>query len=45
MSKPRNATLGETIYNRIDNDEYLQEIYSTILFNYSMNLLHNDDVK
>ena len=42
MSKPRNATLGETIYNRIDNDEYLQEIYSTILFNYSMNLLHEE---
>jgi len=42
MSRPRNATLGETIYNRIDKDEYLHEIYSTILFNYSMNLIHEE---
>lgn len=40
MSKPRNATLGEYIYNRIDENEYLQELYETILFNYSMNLIH-----
>lgn len=40
MSKPRNATLSETIYNKIDKNEYLQEIYETILFNYSMNLIH-----
>ena len=42
MAKPRNATLGELIYNRIDNDTYLHEIYETILFNYSMNLLHQE---
>ena len=40
MAIPRDATLGEFIYSRIDNDDYLQEIYETILFNYSMNLLH-----
>lgn len=40
MSKPRNAMLSETIYNKIDKNEYLQEIYETILFNYSMNLIH-----
>lgn len=40
MAKPRNATLSETIYNKIDKNEYLQEIYETILFNYSMNLIH-----
>ena len=42
MSKPRNATLGELIYDRIDKDQYLQEIYETILFNYSMSLLHEE---
>ena len=42
MSKPRNATLGELIYDRIDNDQYLHEIYETILFNYSMSLLHQE---
>lgn len=40
MAKPRNATLSETIYNKIDKNDYLQEIYETILFNYSMKLIH-----
>ena len=42
MTKPRNATLGELIYNRIDSNQYLQEIYDIILFNYSMHLFHQE---
>jgi replicative superfamily II helicase len=37
--KPRYATLGEHIYNKIEDNEYLNELYETILFNYSMNLM------
>lgn len=38
--------LGETIYNDIDKNEYLNEIYSNILYNYSLKLLNiNDEVK
>ena len=37
--KPRYATLGESIYNKIDNNEYLHELYETILYNYSMGLI------
>lgn len=37
--KPRYATLGEYIYNKIEDNEYLNELYETILFNYSMNLM------
>ena len=37
--KPRYATLGESIYNKIDNNEYLHELYETILYNYSMSLI------
>lgn len=39
MSIPRNATLSEAIFNTIDKNPYLQEIYKTILFNYSMKTL------
>ena len=42
MKTPRNATLGEFIYSKIDKNEYLQEIYSSILYNYSTNLLNID---
>ena len=37
--KPRYATLGEHIYHKIEDNEYLNELYETILFNYSMNLM------
>src|SRR5690554_3730995 len=37
--KPRYATLGEHIYYKIEDNEYLNELYEIILFNYSMNLL------
>ena len=42
MGAPRNATLGEYIFNKIDSNEYLQEIYETILYNYSMKLIHEE---
>lgn len=37
--KPRYATLSEHIYHKIEDNAYLQELYQTILFNYSMNLM------
>jgi len=37
--KPRYATLGEHIYYKIEDNEYLNELYEIILYNYSMNLL------
>lgn len=37
--KPTYSTLGDAIYSKIDDNEYLNEIYNTILFNYSMQLL------
>ena len=37
--KPRYATLGESIFSKIEDNEYLQELYQTILYNYSMTLL------
>lgn len=36
---PRNATLAEALYRDIDKDEYLQEIYGNLLYNYSVKLL------
>lgn len=37
--KPGYITLGESIYSKIDQNEYLQKIYRTILYNYSVTLL------
>lgn len=42
MYEPRNATLGEAIFSKIDKNQYLQELYETILFNYSMKLLREE---
>ena len=39
--KPRYATLGEYIYANIEDNKYLHELYETILFNYSMDLLND----
>lgn len=36
---PRNSTLAEEIYRDIDKNEYLQEIYNNLLYNYSIELL------
>ena len=32
-------TLGDSIFKDIESNEYLQEIYNSILFNYSLKLL------
>lgn len=45
MMKPRRATLGESIFNKIETNEYLQELYKTILYNYSMTLLGHEQRK
>lgn len=34
------STLGSEIFNSIESNEYLQEIYENILLNYSYNLFH-----
>ena len=39
MMKPRNATLGESIFSKIEQNPYLNELYETILYNYSMSLM------
>ena len=33
-----NSVLGESIFKDIESNEYLQEIYNAILFNYSLSL-------
>lgn len=43
--KPRRATIGESIFNKIESNEYLQELYKTILYNYSMTLLGHEQRK
>lgn len=44
MSAPRRATFGELLYDNIDQDEYLQELYESILFNYSLHLFNIQNV-
>ena len=39
---PRNATLAEALYREIDQNDYLQEIYGDLLYNYSIKLFHTD---
>lgn len=39
---PRNATLAEALYRDIDKNDYLQEIYGDLLYNYSIKLFHTD---
>ena len=39
---PRNETLAEALYRDIDKDEYLNEIYRDLLYNYSLKLLTLD---
>ena len=42
MKRPRNASLAEALYYGIEKDEYLQEIYDNLLYNYSVRLLGTD---
>lgn len=39
---PRNETLAEALYRDIDKDEYLNEIYGDLLYNYSIKLFDLD---
>lgn len=39
---PRNVTLAEALYREIDKNDYLQEIYGDLLYNYSIKLFHTD---
>lgn len=42
IQAPRNATLAEALYRDIDKNEYLQEIYGDLLYNYSIKLFCTD---
>lgn len=42
MQIPRNATLAEALYRDIDKNEYLNEIYDNLLYNYSIKLFRSD---
>ena len=39
---PKTATLAESIYRDIDKNEYLNEIYESLLYNYSIELFSLD---
>lgn len=39
MYIPRYSTLGEELYNRIENSEYLKKIHFSLLFNYSCRVM------
>jgi hypothetical protein len=39
---PKTASLSESIYRDIDKNEYLNEIYEALLYNYSINLFDLD---
>ena len=43
MITPRNPTLAEALYYRLRKNEYLNEIYQNLLYNYSIQLLHKDE--
>jgi len=38
MQIPRNQTLAEALYSDIDSNEYLNEIYESLLYNYSIHI-------
>ncbi len=38
MQIPRNQTLAEELYRDIDDNEYLNEIYQSLLYNYSIHI-------
>lgn len=38
MQTPRNQTLAEALYRDIDKNDYLKEIYESLLYDYSINL-------
>lgn len=38
MQIPRNQTLAEALYKDIDSNEYLNEIYESLLYNYLIHI-------
>lgn len=44
MNDNYNGTLGDAIFAGIEKNEYLNELYEAILFNYSVSLFHVTDV-
>lgn len=38
MQIPRNQTLAEALYKDIDSNDYLNEIYESLLYNYSIHI-------
>ncbi len=42
IQAPRNATLAEALYRDIDKNDYLNEIYGNLLYNYSIKLFGSD---
>lgn len=44
MKEFRPVTLGEHIFSKIDNNTYLQRLYSRILYNYSRQLFSFDNI-
>lgn len=44
MNDNYNGTLGDAIFAGIEKNEYLNELYEAILFNYSISLFHVTDV-
>ena len=43
MQIPRDETLAEVLYRDIDKNEYLNEIYSNLLFNYSAKMFYSEE--
>lgn len=39
------TTIGAAIYENIENNEYLNELYDNILYNYGLKLFHLDDLQ
>lgn len=42
IQAPRNATLAEALYRDIDKNDYLNEIYDNLLYNYSIKLFGSE---
>ena len=42
IQAPRNATLAEALYRDIEKNDYLNEIYDNLLYNYSIKLFGSE---
>ena len=46
MSEDKNrATIGQRIFSEIDSDQYLNKLYSYLLFNYALKLFSPESIK